>query len=120
LLHLHSGSANKLGTHSQVGGTWTEDSLNLYPKKNKILLVFCPLPFGGGFLLYTTNYYATIREKGVAMRTRAVTNGQVASMELTKDQAYVFLRKELITGLEDGELSEEEFVIQMKDVTTSS
>jgi hypothetical protein len=52
--------------------------------------------------------------KGETMRTRAVTNGQVTSMELTKDQAYLFLRKELITGLEDGELTEEEFVIQMK------
>jgi hypothetical protein len=48
------------------------------------------------------------------MRTRAVTNGEVTSMELTKKQAYIFLREELITGLEDGELTEEEFVIQLK------
>ena len=37
-----------------------------------------------------------------------------STMELTNQQAWVLLREELLYGLDSGELTEEEFIVQMK------
>ena len=35
-------------------------------------------------------------------------------MELTNEQAWILLREELLYGLDSGELTEEEFIVEMK------
>ena len=37
-----------------------------------------------------------------------------STMELTSQQAWVLLREELLYGLDSGDLTEEEFIVEMK------
>ncbi len=37
-----------------------------------------------------------------------------STMELTSQQVWVLLREELLHGLDSGDLTEEEFILQMK------